>query len=198
MPRPIVACPSRLAYQATIRRTAHNIPHITAADFGSLGYGYGYAFAEDNICAIADAYVTVRAERSRFFGPEGSYRFEGRRFKESSRYFEPDQQTRHDHLRMDLVERGGDALQVGDERVADRRGIVLAERASHPIENDRVRTPQELLVRQLRTDVETAVRESRIDYILLDHRIRRLEDARLVQHRLDGGHAFLLRGCVDL
>jgi len=60
-----------------IRRTAHGIPHILGAGFRDLGYGYGYAFAEDNICTIAAEYVTVRAERSRFFGEEKSWKFEG-------------------------------------------------------------------------------------------------------------------------
>ncbi len=58
---------------ATIRRTAHGIPHIEARDFAGLGYGYGYAFAEDNVCTIAEQYVTVRGERSRFFGPDATY-----------------------------------------------------------------------------------------------------------------------------
>ena len=31
------------SYHATITRTAHGIPHITATDFGSLGFGSGYA-----------------------------------------------------------------------------------------------------------------------------------------------------------
>ena len=35
-----------------------------------LGFGYAYAFAEDNLCTIADSYVTVSAERSRYFGPD--------------------------------------------------------------------------------------------------------------------------------
>jgi acyl-homoserine-lactone acylase len=55
--------------KAKITRSAHGIPNIEAEDFRSLGFGYGYAFAQDNICTIADAYVTTRAERSRFFGP---------------------------------------------------------------------------------------------------------------------------------
>src|SRR3954452_14075676 len=59
--------------KAKIRRTAHGIPHIEAKTYTGAGFGYGYAFARDNICPIADAYVTVRAERSRFFGPDGSY-----------------------------------------------------------------------------------------------------------------------------
>jgi len=60
-------------FDASIQRTAHGIPHITASNFASLGYGYGYAFAQDNLCVMADDYVTVRGERSRFFGPNGSY-----------------------------------------------------------------------------------------------------------------------------
>jgi acyl-homoserine-lactone acylase len=56
-------------YRAEIRRTAYGIPHILASDYGSLGYGYGYAYAEDNLCVMADRVVTLRGERSRFFGP---------------------------------------------------------------------------------------------------------------------------------
>ena len=51
--------------QATIRRTSHGIPHIIANDFGGLGFGYGYAFAQDNFCVLADVYVTVNGERSK-------------------------------------------------------------------------------------------------------------------------------------
>ena len=58
---------------ATIRRTPHGVPHIEAKDFAGLGYGYGYALAQDNLCTIAEQYVTVRAERSRFFGPDATY-----------------------------------------------------------------------------------------------------------------------------
>lgn len=36
-------------------------------------------------------------------GMTGSYRFEGRKFKEPSRYYEPDQDQKHDHLRIDLT-----------------------------------------------------------------------------------------------
>ena len=61
------------AFSATIRRTEGGIPHISAPNYVGLGYGYGYAFAQDNLCVMADDYVTVDAERSRFFGPNGSY-----------------------------------------------------------------------------------------------------------------------------
>jgi acyl-homoserine-lactone acylase len=56
-------------YSAEVRRTSFGIPHIKANDFGSIGYGVGYAFAQDNFCMIADEFVTVRGERSRYFGP---------------------------------------------------------------------------------------------------------------------------------
>ncbi|MEA2350682.1 MAG: acyl-homoserine-lactone acylase [Thermoleophilaceae bacterium] len=58
---------------ATIRRSAHGIPHIISKNWEGIGYGYGYAFAQDNICPMADDYVTVRAERSKFFGPSDTY-----------------------------------------------------------------------------------------------------------------------------
>ena len=57
-------------YAVEIRRTAYGIPHILAGDFGSLGYGYGYAFAQDNLCVLADRVLTLRGQRSRYFGPD--------------------------------------------------------------------------------------------------------------------------------
>jgi acyl-homoserine-lactone acylase len=62
--------PAGPGYQATIVRTAYGIPHITARDFGSLGYGYGYALASDDLCAMAQIYVTVEGNRSRYFSPD--------------------------------------------------------------------------------------------------------------------------------
>ena len=57
-------------FSATITRTSYGIPHIRAADWGGAGYGIGYAYAEDNLCLLAEEFVTVRGERSRFFGPK--------------------------------------------------------------------------------------------------------------------------------
>ncbi len=65
------------APSATIRRTTNGIPHILADDWEGLGYGYGYAFAQDNICTAADFYVTVAGERSKYFGPDATWRFHG-------------------------------------------------------------------------------------------------------------------------
>jgi acyl-homoserine-lactone acylase len=64
---------ARHGLYAVIRRTTDGTPHILARDWASLGYGYGYAFAQDNLCTMANDYVTVEAQRSRYFGPRGSY-----------------------------------------------------------------------------------------------------------------------------
>ncbi|MFF2079218.1 penicillin acylase family protein [Kitasatospora sp. NPDC058162] len=55
----------------TIRYTEYGIPHIIAADLAGLGEGYGYAAAKDNICTLADTYLMVNAQRSRYLGPNG-------------------------------------------------------------------------------------------------------------------------------
>lgn len=57
-------------YQVDIRRTAFGIPHVKADDWGSLGYGYGYVQAQDNLCTMAESFVTYRGERSRYFGAD--------------------------------------------------------------------------------------------------------------------------------
>ena len=61
----------------TITRTTGGIPHILAKNFGDAGYGYGFAFAQDNLCTMADDYITVEGQRSRFFGPDGTYQQRG-------------------------------------------------------------------------------------------------------------------------
>jgi acyl-homoserine-lactone acylase len=57
-------------YFAMIAWTTHGIPHVRAYDWGSLGYGHGYAIARDNICVLADAYVEASGELSRYHGPD--------------------------------------------------------------------------------------------------------------------------------
>ena len=63
--------------KATIRRTKYGVPHIKAKNIESLAAGYAYAFAEDDICTIANEYVTVNGERSRWFGADGEWTFSG-------------------------------------------------------------------------------------------------------------------------
>ncbi|MEU0276768.1 penicillin acylase family protein, partial [Streptomyces sp. NPDC006307] len=55
----------------TIRYTEYGIPHIIASNWEDLGTGYGYAAAKDNICTLADTYLMVNAQRSRYLGPDG-------------------------------------------------------------------------------------------------------------------------------
>ena len=55
-------------YEAEVRRTSYGIAHVKAANYGSIGYGVGYAFAQDNFCMISDEFLTVRGERSRYLG----------------------------------------------------------------------------------------------------------------------------------
>ena len=57
-------------YSASITRTTYGIPHIEARDWRGVGYGVAYAYAEDNLCLLAEEFVTVAGERSKHFGPE--------------------------------------------------------------------------------------------------------------------------------
>ena len=69
--------PASDGLDATIRWGSQGIPQIIGDDYADLGYGYGYAFARDNLCVMAETYVTVNGQRSRYFGPDGSYVFQG-------------------------------------------------------------------------------------------------------------------------
>ncbi len=65
--------PANGKYSATITRTDHGIPHVVANDWGSLGFGHGYATAETGICNLADTLLTGRGERSKYLGADGRY-----------------------------------------------------------------------------------------------------------------------------
>lgn len=56
-------------YDATITRTTHGIPHIEARDWRGVGYGVAYAYAQDNLCLLAEEFTTVAGERSLHWGP---------------------------------------------------------------------------------------------------------------------------------
>lgn len=71
-PNPVVAGDQHLV-RATLQRTSFGIPHISARDFTSMGYAYGYAQAEDNLCLLAEDTLTIRGLRSRYLGPDGVY-----------------------------------------------------------------------------------------------------------------------------
>lgn len=63
--------------RVTIRTTEYGIPRIVADSYRGLGFGYGYSLAKENICSMADIYTTVRGERSKYFGPAGSWQLTG-------------------------------------------------------------------------------------------------------------------------
>ena len=63
--------------RVTIRTTEYGIPRIVADTYRGLGFGYGYSLAKENICSMADIYTTVRGERSKYFGPDGTWQLTG-------------------------------------------------------------------------------------------------------------------------
>ncbi|MFD5202323.1 acylase [Streptomyces sp. NPDC058375] len=64
--------PSGGGLSAVIRYTEYGIPHIVAKDYAQLGFGTGWAQAADQVCTLADGFLTVRGERSKFFGPDAA------------------------------------------------------------------------------------------------------------------------------
>jgi acyl-homoserine-lactone acylase len=64
-----------LTYDVEIRWTSYGIPHIKANDYASATYGYGYAFARDNFCLLAEEINKVNGERARYFGAGNSYNY---------------------------------------------------------------------------------------------------------------------------
>ncbi|RQO53273.1 acylase [Variovorax sp. KBW07] len=64
-------------YKAEIRRTAMGVPHIKADTWGGAGYGYGYAQAQDNLCTMADSFLTYRGERSQYLGGDTPLAYPG-------------------------------------------------------------------------------------------------------------------------
>ncbi|MFC8980655.1 penicillin acylase family protein [Streptomyces sp. NPDC057131] len=68
--------PADRGLSAVIRYTEYGIPHIVATSYADLGFGTGWAQAADQVCVLADGFVTVAGERSRYFGadaaPDGS------------------------------------------------------------------------------------------------------------------------------
>ncbi|MEU1823308.1 penicillin acylase family protein [Streptomyces abikoensis] len=63
--------PSGGGLSAVVRYTEYGIPHIVGKDYANVGFGSGWAQAADQVCELATGFVTLRGERSRFFGPEG-------------------------------------------------------------------------------------------------------------------------------
>ncbi|MFF1511178.1 penicillin acylase family protein [Streptomyces sp. NPDC058326] len=64
--------PSDRGLSAVIRYTEYGIPHIVGKDYANLGFGTGWAQAADQVCVLADGFLTVNGERSRHFGPDAA------------------------------------------------------------------------------------------------------------------------------
>lgn len=60
-------------FQAEVARTAGGSIHIAGLNFSDLGYGLGYAQAQDQLCTLAELFTTVSGTRSFFFGEHGDY-----------------------------------------------------------------------------------------------------------------------------
>lgn len=65
------AATRRASHTVTITRDASGVAHVKASSFTALGYGEAWAFSEDNFCTLANDFVTVEGERSKYFGPNG-------------------------------------------------------------------------------------------------------------------------------
>jgi len=63
---------AKAKYDASITRTTYGIPHIQSDTWQGVAYGVAYAYAQDNICMLAEEFATVAGERSLHFGPENS------------------------------------------------------------------------------------------------------------------------------
>ncbi len=57
---------------ATIRYTEYGIPHIVATNYRDLGFGQGYAAANDNMCSLAQTMLTTSGTRSRYLGADAA------------------------------------------------------------------------------------------------------------------------------
>ncbi|MGA2321996.1 MAG: penicillin acylase family protein, partial [Solirubrobacteraceae bacterium] len=64
------------AYTASLTRTTGGVANIEASTLGGAGFGVGYGQAQDGICTLADVYLTLSGERSRFYGPTATVKDE--------------------------------------------------------------------------------------------------------------------------
>ncbi len=100
--------------EAKITRQKQGIPTIEAGDYKSLGFGYGYVMAQDEICTLADSYLTSQAVRSRYFGADAKSP-EGFTNLDSDLFY---QQIRDQHTVEDLMHaKGKQAIQPEVKRM---------------------------------------------------------------------------------
>lgn len=61
------------ALTAEVRYTPYGVAHVTADTYAGAGYGYGWALARDNLCAVVERATTLAGERSRSMPAQQSY-----------------------------------------------------------------------------------------------------------------------------
>lgn len=61
-----------VTYEAELTRTEYGIPHITASDWGSAGYGVGLAYAQDNYCLLMRQILFASGESTQWLGDQGN------------------------------------------------------------------------------------------------------------------------------
>lgn len=71
-PPPQPPAPPESTYQADIVWTEYGIPYVSADDWGSLGYGFGYAYAKENFCVVMKEIVRAKGESARYLGKQGN------------------------------------------------------------------------------------------------------------------------------
>lgn len=59
----------RAPYSAEIKYTSFGVPHITADNYGSLGYGTAYAQMKDNMCTLSEQIMKLKGLKSLYLGP---------------------------------------------------------------------------------------------------------------------------------
>ncbi len=73
IPAPVPSVPSfddDGVLEANIRWTDYGVPHVTADNLESMSFGVGYAFAQDNLCILADQIIKYNSERAKYLGPD--------------------------------------------------------------------------------------------------------------------------------
>jgi len=67
------------SYHVSLTRTTGGVANVSGGSFADVGFGIGYAQAQDDTCLLAETFLTVDGERSAFFGPEKTFtnEFEG-------------------------------------------------------------------------------------------------------------------------
>ena len=62
-------------FEAEVRRTSYGVAHVKSSTWGGIGFGQGYACAQDHAALIVDQVAKVRGARARYFGrgPGGAH-----------------------------------------------------------------------------------------------------------------------------